>query len=156
MYFFPPSTSLVSVFLQTIVQNRFAPISHCTSTCVFQSSPPNMENTTPYYDDADGPFVTPCSRYSDNNVGAKLSILYYFMFLISLFGNGLVLIIIYRWVVTESEARIKPTWCCIKKKNFFFFSIILSPWKFKCAKHEHFFNFYCGSLQLLCDLQLNL
>lgn len=121
MYFFPPSTSLVSVFLQTIVQNRFAPISHCTSTCVFQSSPPNMENTTPYYDDADGPFVTPCSRYSDNNVGAKLSILYYFMFLISLFGNGLVLIIIYRWVVTESEARIKPTWCCIKKKNFFFF-----------------------------------
>ncbi|XP_024910441.1 chemokine (C-C motif) receptor 12a [Cynoglossus semilaevis] len=56
-----------------------------------------MENTTPYYDDADGPFVTPCSRYSDNNVGAKLSILYYFMFLISLFGNGLVLIIIYRF-----------------------------------------------------------
>ncbi|XP_023181842.1 C-C chemokine receptor type 1-like isoform X1 [Xiphophorus maculatus] len=41
--------------------------------------------------------VTPCSRDGDNRLGAQLSILYYFMFIFSLLGNGLVLFIIYRF-----------------------------------------------------------
>ncbi|XP_028289019.1 C-C chemokine receptor type 1-like [Parambassis ranga] len=56
-----------------------------------------METTTYDYDYSDGPDTAPCSRDSDNNLGAQLSILYYFMFVISLFGNGLVLIIIHRF-----------------------------------------------------------
>ncbi|XP_076617922.1 C-C chemokine receptor type 3-like [Chaetodon auriga] len=59
-----------------------------------------MEATTPDYSDySDEPYspVPPCSRDSDNNLGAHLSILFYFMFLFSLFGNGLVLVIIHRF-----------------------------------------------------------
>ncbi|XP_026148320.1 C-C chemokine receptor type 1-like [Mastacembelus armatus] len=41
--------------------------------------------------------ATLCSRDSDNKLGAQLSILYYFMFLFSVFGNGLVLVIIHRF-----------------------------------------------------------
>ncbi len=64
-----------------------------------------MDSTTYDYDyDYDGDNTsgilatpaTPCDRHNDNNLGAQLSILFYFMFLFSLFGNGLVLIIIYR------------------------------------------------------------
>ncbi|XP_041817607.1 C-C chemokine receptor type 3-like [Chelmon rostratus] len=59
-----------------------------------------METTTYDYSDySDEPYtpVTPCNRDSDNNLGAHLSILFYFMFLFSLFGNGLVLVIIHRF-----------------------------------------------------------
>uniref|UniRef100_A0A3B5B7R4 G-protein coupled receptors family 1 profile domain-containing protein n=1 Tax=Stegastes partitus TaxID=144197 RepID=A0A3B5B7R4_9TELE len=61
-----------------------------------------METTTVDYDYSnysDGSFepVSPCSRDRDNNLGAQLSILYYFMFVFSVFGNGLVLVIIHRF-----------------------------------------------------------
>ncbi|KAM9839430.1 C-C chemokine receptor type 1-like [Aulostomus maculatus] len=50
-----------------------------------------------YYSDEPGTQGAPCSRDGDNYVGAQLSILYYFMFLFSVFGNGLVLLIIHRF-----------------------------------------------------------
>ncbi|XP_038579009.1 C-C chemokine receptor type 3-like [Micropterus salmoides] len=49
-----------------------------------------------YTDEPSTP-VPPCNRDGDNNLGAQLSILYYFMFVFSLFGNGLVLVIIHRF-----------------------------------------------------------
>lgn len=49
-------------------------------------------NYDSYYDDQ----FTPCSPEAGDHLGAQLSILYYFMFLFSLFGNGLVLVIIHR------------------------------------------------------------
>ncbi|KAF7641745.1 hypothetical protein LDENG_00273110 [Lucifuga dentata] len=60
-----------------------------------------MQTTTYDYDYgtedyADGP-VQPCNRDGDNSLGARLSPLYYLMFLFSLFGNGLVLVIIHRF-----------------------------------------------------------
>ncbi|XP_019956963.2 C-C chemokine receptor type 3-like [Paralichthys olivaceus] len=48
------------------------------------------------YNDSDDDFA-PCDRNKDNIFGAQLSILYYFMFLFSLCGNGLVLVIIHRF-----------------------------------------------------------
>ncbi|KAI3354733.1 hypothetical protein L3Q82_004566 [Scortum barcoo] len=58
---------------------------------------------TPYiydeYNYNDSDLYTPapiCDRKGDNYLGAQLSFLYYFMFLFSLFGNGLVLVIIHR------------------------------------------------------------
>ncbi|XP_044195862.1 C-C chemokine receptor type 3-like [Thunnus albacares] len=60
-----------------------------------------MESTTyDYnytYDDNDVKPFGPCNRDSDNLLGAQLSTIYYFMFLFSLFGNGLVLVIIHRF-----------------------------------------------------------
>ncbi|KAM4543388.1 C-C chemokine receptor type 3-like [Fundulus diaphanus] len=58
-----------------------------------------METTTSEYDYGTETYkpVTPCSMDSNNNLGARLSILYYFMFAFSLIGNGLVLVIIYRF-----------------------------------------------------------
>nr|XP_046227045.1 C-C chemokine receptor type 3-like [Scatophagus argus]XP_046227046.1 C-C chemokine receptor type 3-like [Scatophagus argus] len=58
-----------------------------------------METTTYDYGNYsdDDPLVTICERDSDNKLGAHLSILFYFMFLFSLIGNGLVLVIIYRF-----------------------------------------------------------
>uniref|UniRef100_A0A3Q2TR97 C-C chemokine receptor type 1-like n=1 Tax=Fundulus heteroclitus TaxID=8078 RepID=A0A3Q2TR97_FUNHE len=58
-----------------------------------------METTTSEYDYGTETYkpVTPCNMDSNNNLGARLSILYYFMFAFSLLGNGLVLIIIYRF-----------------------------------------------------------
>ncbi|XP_068604186.1 C-C chemokine receptor type 3-like [Brachionichthys hirsutus] len=59
-----------------------------------------MEATTYEYSDySDEPYTPapPCRRDSDNDLGAHLSILFYFMFLISLLGNGLVLVIIHRF-----------------------------------------------------------
>ncbi|XP_057681080.1 C-C chemokine receptor type 1-like [Corythoichthys intestinalis] len=61
-----------------------------------------MATTTYDYDyddcsDYPATLVSPCNRDVDNYVGAQLSILYYFMFLLSLFGNALVLTIIYRF-----------------------------------------------------------
>uniref|UniRef100_A0A3Q0SAF4 G-protein coupled receptors family 1 profile domain-containing protein n=1 Tax=Amphilophus citrinellus TaxID=61819 RepID=A0A3Q0SAF4_AMPCI len=53
--------------------------------------------TTSDYDYGDYTPTTPCSRVEDNTLGAQLSILYYIMFAFSLFGNGLVLIIIRRF-----------------------------------------------------------
>ncbi|XP_043960740.1 C-C chemokine receptor type 1-like [Gambusia affinis] len=41
--------------------------------------------------------VGPCNHDSSNLLGAQLSVVYYFMFVFSLLGNGLVLIIIYRF-----------------------------------------------------------
>lgn len=58
-----------------------------------------MESTTFDYDDygyENSTPVSPCDRESDNLLGAHLSIVFYFMFFFSLFGNGLVLVIIYR------------------------------------------------------------
>ncbi|GLD47520.1 C-C chemokine receptor type 3-like protein, partial [Lates japonicus] len=56
-----------------------------------------METTTYDYDyNTEITPITPCRTDSVNNLGAHLSILYYFMFLFSLFGNGLVLVIIHR------------------------------------------------------------
>lgn len=37
-----------------------------------------------------------CSHDGDNKLGAQISSLYYFVFVVSLFGNGLVLVIIHR------------------------------------------------------------
>ncbi|XP_069575452.1 C-C chemokine receptor type 3-like [Brachyistius frenatus] len=56
-----------------------------------------METTT--FDYSDEPYtpVAPCSGDGDNNLGAQLSVLYYFMFVFSLLGNGLVLVIILRF-----------------------------------------------------------
>ncbi|KAK2858583.1 hypothetical protein Q5P01_003203 [Channa striata] len=58
-----------------------------------------METTTFYYDYSEISFqpVYPCSREDDNYLGAQLSFLYYFMFVFSVIGNGLVLFIIYRF-----------------------------------------------------------
>uniref|UniRef100_A0A4W6BSY5 G-protein coupled receptors family 1 profile domain-containing protein n=1 Tax=Lates calcarifer TaxID=8187 RepID=A0A4W6BSY5_LATCA len=57
-----------------------------------------METTTYDYDyNTEITPITPCSTDSVNNLGAQLSTLYYFMFLFSLFGNGLVLVIIHRF-----------------------------------------------------------
>ncbi|XP_061569493.1 C-C chemokine receptor type 1-like [Cololabis saira] len=55
-----------------------------------------------YYDydnETDYPFtdVPPCIVEAGNHLGAQLSILYYFMFIFSLLGNGLVLMIINRF-----------------------------------------------------------
>ncbi|TNN43027.1 putative C-C chemokine receptor type 3 [Liparis tanakae] len=49
-----------------------------------------------YSDDPMSP-APPCSLEGVNYLGARLSILFYFMFLFSVFGNGLVLVIIYRF-----------------------------------------------------------
>ncbi|XP_067433594.1 C-C chemokine receptor type 3-like isoform X2 [Thunnus thynnus] len=61
-----------------------------------------MESTTPdyyyyYYEDNDNGTHGPCNRDSENLLGAQLSTIYYFMFFFSLFGNGLVLVIIHRF-----------------------------------------------------------
>ncbi|CAG5895708.1 unnamed protein product [Menidia menidia] len=60
-----------------------------------------METTTPDYYEygtfSEDLLISPCSRDRDNNLGARLSIIYYFMFVFSLFGNGLVIIIIQRF-----------------------------------------------------------
>uniref|UniRef100_A0A8C3AJ11 Chemokine (C-C motif) receptor 12b, tandem duplicate 2 n=1 Tax=Cyclopterus lumpus TaxID=8103 RepID=A0A8C3AJ11_CYCLU len=58
-----------------------------------------MELSTSDYDYSnysDEP-VPPCSLEAVNYLGAQLSILFYFMFLFSIFGNGLVLVIIHRF-----------------------------------------------------------
>ncbi|KAF7218068.1 C-C chemokine receptor type 1-like [Nothobranchius furzeri] len=61
-----------------------------------------MQTTTFNYDNGTGAqnfswFDGLCSGDEDNNLGAQLSILFYFMFAFSLFGNGLVLVIINRF-----------------------------------------------------------
>uniref|UniRef100_A0A3Q0S1J6 G-protein coupled receptors family 1 profile domain-containing protein n=1 Tax=Amphilophus citrinellus TaxID=61819 RepID=A0A3Q0S1J6_AMPCI len=53
--------------------------------------------TTIEYDYSDYTEGEPCNRDDDNNLGAWLSILYYFMFAFSLISNGIVLIIIHRF-----------------------------------------------------------
>lgn len=54
-----------------------------------------MESTTPDYD-YNFTMVMPCDPTNDNYFGSQLSVLFYFMFLFSVVGNGLVLLIIYR------------------------------------------------------------
>ncbi|XP_042255594.1 C-C chemokine receptor type 1-like [Thunnus maccoyii] len=49
------------------------------------------------YDNNDEKPVELCSTDGENLLGAQLSTIYYFMFLFSLFGNGLVLVIIHRF-----------------------------------------------------------
>ncbi|XP_037829197.1 C-C chemokine receptor type 1-like [Kryptolebias marmoratus] len=61
-----------------------------------------METTTfdqDYDNDTDDPsmLVALCSHDGDNKLGAQISVLYYFLFIVSLFGNGLVLVIIHRF-----------------------------------------------------------
>ncbi|XP_008436713.1 C-C chemokine receptor type 3-like [Poecilia reticulata] len=59
-----------------------------------------MEHTTfPSYDysDLSSEPKEPCNHDSSNLLGAHISVLYYFLFAFSLLGNGLVLIIIYRF-----------------------------------------------------------
>ncbi|KAL4000639.1 NACHT, LRR and PYD domains-containing protein 12 [Sarotherodon galilaeus] len=67
-----------------------------------------METTSYEYDYSTGSYPPPelCSRDGDNILGAQLSILYYFMFVFSLFGNGLVLFIIYRFEQLTSVTNI--------------------------------------------------
>ncbi|XP_077952967.1 C-C chemokine receptor type 1-like [Gasterosteus aculeatus] len=64
-------------------------------------SPPTfkMKFSTPDYDysDSNMELVPPCSVESVNLLGAQLSILFYFMFVFSVVGNGLVLLIIHRF-----------------------------------------------------------
>lgn len=55
-----------------------------------------METTTWEYGDYNFTEVPPCDTSSDNLLGSHLSVLFYFMFLFSLCGNGLVLVIIHR------------------------------------------------------------
>ena len=65
-----------------------------------------MESTADYnydYEDNGEKPVGPCNRDSENLLGAQLSTIYYFMFLFSLFGNGLVLVIIHRWVDKQNS-----------------------------------------------------
>lgn len=56
----------------------------------------NMETTTVFYGDYSYETSGPCRQDSANYLGAQLATLFYFMFLFSLFGNGLVLVIIHR------------------------------------------------------------
>ncbi|XP_047468099.1 C-C chemokine receptor type 1-like [Mugil cephalus] len=56
-----------------------------------------METTTDYYPDYNETPAVICNRDADNFFGAQLSVIYYFMFVFSLFGNGLVLVIIHRF-----------------------------------------------------------
>ncbi|XP_044195823.1 C-C chemokine receptor type 1-like [Thunnus albacares] len=60
-----------------------------------------MESTASDYDypheNNDEKLVELCSTDGENLLGAQLSTIYYFMFLFSLFGNGLVLVIIHRF-----------------------------------------------------------
>ncbi|XP_008291040.1 C-C chemokine receptor type 3-like isoform X2 [Stegastes partitus] len=59
-----------------------------------------MATTTYDYDYNDSGTEEPsilCNRDSDNHLGAQLATLYYFMFVFSLLGNGLVLVIIHRF-----------------------------------------------------------
>ncbi|KAF3703319.1 C-C chemokine receptor type 1 [Channa argus] len=56
-----------------------------------------MNTTTEDYDTYGSTPVGLCNRDGDNNLGAKLSFFYYFMFLSSIIGNGLVLFIIHRF-----------------------------------------------------------
>ncbi|KAM9337581.1 C-C chemokine receptor type 3-like [Symphorus nematophorus] len=59
-----------------------------------------MDATTDYpydYSEDPSPHVPLCDREADNNLGAHLSFLFYFMFLFSLCGNILVLVIIHRF-----------------------------------------------------------
>nr|XP_033964834.1 C-C chemokine receptor type 3-like [Pseudochaenichthys georgianus] len=61
---------------------------------MFTSTPETQMETTTYdYDYL--PYQEPISTI--DSLGSQLSILYYFMFLFSLFGNGLVLVIIYQF-----------------------------------------------------------
>ncbi|KAF3836185.1 hypothetical protein F7725_028743 [Dissostichus mawsoni] len=63
---------------------------------MFTSTPETqMETTTYYYEYDTLPNSDPMSLI--DSLGSHLSILYYFMFLFSLFGNGLVLVIIYQF-----------------------------------------------------------
>lgn len=57
-----------------------------------------METTTYdfYYDYYNFTMVMPCDPTNDNRFGSQLSVLFYFMFLFSVLGNGLVLVIIYK------------------------------------------------------------
>lgn len=57
-----------------------------------------MATTTFDYDYGSDPYtpVGPCNRDSDNLLGSHLSYVLYFMFLFSLSGNVLVLVIIHR------------------------------------------------------------
>ena len=77
-----------------------------------------MESTSLLYDYIyevdDEPLVAPCSRDDENLLGAQLSTIYYFMFLFSLFGNGLVLVIIHRWVDKQNS---QMDWNNMKREN---------------------------------------
>ncbi|KAK1884782.1 C-C chemokine receptor type 8, partial [Dissostichus eleginoides] len=63
---------------------------------MFTSTPETQMETTTYdYEYGTLPYPEPMSLI--DSLGSHLSILYYFMFLFSLFGNGLVLVIIYQF-----------------------------------------------------------
>ncbi|XP_034094387.1 C-C chemokine receptor type 1-like [Gymnodraco acuticeps] len=63
---------------------------------MFTSTPETQMETTTYdYDYGSLTYPEPISTI--DSLGSQLSILYYFMFLFSLFGNGLVLVIIYQF-----------------------------------------------------------
>ncbi|KAM6953371.1 C-C chemokine receptor type 1-like [Aplochiton taeniatus] len=54
------------------------------------------EETTIDYDYSGLP-IELCSRHDDNTFGARMSLFYYLIFVVSLLGNGLVLLIIYKF-----------------------------------------------------------
>lgn len=54
-----------------------------------------METTTSDYD-YNFTAIQPCNPDNNNLFGARLAVLFYFMFLFSVLGNGLVLVIIYK------------------------------------------------------------
>ncbi|XP_034028816.1 C-C chemokine receptor type 3-like [Thalassophryne amazonica] len=63
--------------------------------------------STDYYDyEYNVTPISPCNTYSINYLGAQLSTLYYVMFVFSLFGNGLVFVIIHRFQKLTSVTNI--------------------------------------------------
>ncbi|XP_071401660.1 C-C chemokine receptor type 3-like [Centroberyx affinis] len=86
-----------------------------------------MNTTTPEYDygfytgEYDEKPVRPCPRDGDNYLGAQLSCLYFLMTLLSLFGNGLVLAIIYRFEKLTTVT------------NIFLLNLVVSDLIFMCS-----------------------
>ncbi|XP_053198339.1 C-C chemokine receptor type 3-like [Scomber japonicus] len=61
-----------------------------------ETTPSDYSNYS-YDNDSEGEFVGICDSDGANYLGAQISFIYYFMFLFSLVGNGLVLVIIHRF-----------------------------------------------------------
>ncbi|MEQ2213945.1 hypothetical protein XENOCAPTIV_024257 [Xenoophorus captivus] len=81
-----------NLLLRNLSSDRLSVYSFSTH----QAIKTKMETTSSGVFESEHEAVSPCSRDGDNKLGAQLSTLYYFMFVFSLFGNGLVLYIIHR------------------------------------------------------------
>ncbi|KAK0148502.1 C-C chemokine receptor type 3 [Merluccius polli] len=87
-----------------------------------------MNTTTPFYDlysldtiDYNPGPVPVCERKDDNYLGAQLSVFYFIMFVLSLVGNGLVLVIIYRFEKLTTVT------------NIFLLNLVVSDLIFMCS-----------------------